>query len=61
MSTEKCFADLSGTSCKVVKIRDCNECVFYKTHREVVEGNERANKRLAQLGYRKDEYPLKFI
>lgn len=43
----KCFADLG--SCKILKIKKCKGCNFYKTHEEARISRKKAKDRLKTL------------
>lgn len=45
---DKCFAE-NNSSCRVLKIKDCNGCRFYKTKKEAEEGKEKALDRIMRL------------
>ncbi len=44
---DKCFADLG--SCKILKIKKCKGCNFYKTHEEARISRKKAKDRLKSL------------
>lgn len=49
LNSEKCFAD-KGKDCRVLNLKDCHGCGFYKTQEQLDESIKRSQKRLKRLG-----------
>ena len=47
----KCFADdcPNGVTCKILRVRECEGCKFFKTQEQFEEGRKINNQRLEYL------------
>ena len=53
---DKCVFEINEHNCTALMTKDCFECVFFKTPKELARGREAADARIASLPERQRDY-----